>query len=64
MRGKRGRATAAPFLARAVTMGQNHVCAILGNGAVKCWGYNNHGQLGLGGTQSRGDQPDEIRIRR
>ncbi len=36
--------------ATAIAAGQVHTCAILDNGAVKCWGYNLFGQLGLGDT--------------
>jgi alpha-tubulin suppressor-like RCC1 family protein len=37
-----------------------HMCARLDDGTVKCWGYNLVGQLGLGDSQSRGDQPGEM----
>ncbi|WP_133131414.1 RCC1 domain-containing protein [Legionella yabuuchiae] len=37
-----------------------HTCAVLDNDSVKCWGYNNQGQLGLGDTISRGDGPGEM----
>lgn len=35
-------------------------CAILDNDGLKCWGNNSQGQLGLGNTQNRGDQPNEM----
>ncbi|GAB5361114.1 hypothetical protein AAMO2058_000686700 [Amorphochlora amoebiformis] len=34
--------------------GGNHVCVLLYNGQVKCWGYNTYGQLGMGDTKNRG----------
>ena len=38
-----------------VVAGGNHTCARLDNGAVKCWGRNNSGQLGLGDPDNRGE---------
>jgi alpha-tubulin suppressor-like RCC1 family protein len=34
--------------------GIDHTCAILDSGALKCWGSNNSGQLGLGDKVRRG----------
>jgi alpha-tubulin suppressor-like RCC1 family protein len=31
-----------------VAVGNQHVCALLGDGSVKCWGHNDLGQLGDG----------------
>lgn len=40
--------------------GAYHSCARLENATLKCWGYNLQGELGLGDTNSRGDQPGEM----
>jgi len=44
----------------AVSAGWDHACAILDNGSLKCWGCNEFGQLGLGDTNNRGDNPGEM----
>eukprot|EP00163_Fabomonas_tropica_P026281 TRINITY_DN4759_c0_g1_i1.p1 TRINITY_DN4759_c0_g1~~TRINITY_DN4759_c0_g1_i1.p1 ORF type:complete len:2765 (+),score=608.45 TRINITY_DN4759_c0_g1_i1:633-8927(+) len=37
-----------------VTMGWYHTCALLVNKEARCWGYNYHGQLGIGSRTSMG----------
>lgn len=37
----------------ALATGQSHTCALLGDGAIRCWGANDAGQLGDGTTTSR-----------
>ena len=39
--------------AKAVVCGWYHTCAILDDNTLKCWGYNNNGQLGYGDTTTR-----------
>jgi alpha-tubulin suppressor-like RCC1 family protein len=46
--------------ARAIAEGESHTCVLLDNDQVKCWGDNSWGQLGLGDTNNRGDQPGEM----
>jgi alpha-tubulin suppressor-like RCC1 family protein len=36
-------------------VGQNHTCALLDTGFVRCWGKNDLGQLGLNSKQNVGD---------
>ncbi|MGB2090211.1 MAG: ELWxxDGT repeat protein, partial [Candidatus Poseidoniaceae archaeon] len=36
----------------AVDIGEKHTCAILDNGDLKCWGRDNHGALGNGGSKT------------
>ncbi len=36
----------------AVMVGSSHTCAVTTAGAMQCWGWNNSGQLGSGGTTS------------
>ncbi len=38
-----------------IAAGSNHTCARLEDGAVRCWGRNDHGQLGYGHIDDIGD---------
>jgi cysteine-rich repeat protein len=40
--------------------GGRHVCSILQDHRLKCWGRNNYGQIGIGAQGDRGDQPGEM----
>lgn len=40
-----------------LALGELHTCALLDNGAVKCWGGNEKGQLGQGGIDTWGSSP-------
>jgi cysteine-rich repeat protein len=41
-----------------IAVGNDHTCALLATGALRCWGANDRGQLGLGHTRNIGD--DEL----
>jgi len=43
-----------------IALGRSHSCALLDNGAVKCWGSNTYGQIGSGSTGSLGDNTNEM----
>lgn len=43
-----------------VEVGGYHTCAILADGNVKCWGYNDYGQQGRGDKETIGDAPGEM----
>jgi alpha-tubulin suppressor-like RCC1 family protein len=45
---------------RAIAAGDHHSCALLDNNAIKCWGRNTSGQLGIGTDESQGDEPNEM----
>lgn len=40
--------------------GYHSTCAVLNDGTLKCWGTNEQGVLGLGDTNSRGDNAGEM----
>ncbi len=46
-----------PLMGKATkfAVGQNHTCALLDTGFVRCWGKNDVGQLGLNSKQNVGD---------
>ncbi len=48
--------------ATAITSGGYHNCAILDNASVKCWGYNNKGQLGIDNNTNMGDDSGEMAL--
>ena len=39
-----------------------HICAILDDGGLRCWGYNSDGQLGQGGTTDYGGHPTDTTL--
>eukprot|EP00438_Fugacium_kawagutii_P034184 Skav233182 [mRNA] locus=scaffold24:196492:198081:+ [translate_table: standard] len=43
-----------------LTSGSNHLCAILDDDSLRCWGHNDYGQLGRGDTETIGDAPEEM----
>ncbi|MBM4360230.1 MAG: hypothetical protein FJ096_19155 [Deltaproteobacteria bacterium] len=47
-------------VALVVATGDNHTCARLDDGTVKCWGLNTSGQLGLGDIVARGGAAGEL----
>jgi len=44
----------------AIAAGKQHACALLEDGAIKCWGGNSSGQLGLGDSIDRGSGPSQL----
>jgi cysteine-rich repeat protein len=49
-------------VAKQLSAGGNHTCALLSDGEVRCWGQNNFSQLGLGSSVTVGDNetPSEV----
>jgi alpha-tubulin suppressor-like RCC1 family protein len=47
-------------VAQAIGAGTSFSCALLDEGEVKCWGANQHGQLGLGDQVDRGGVAEQM----
>lgn len=43
-----------------IMAGMSHVCAILDDASLKCWGLNTYGQLGIGSGTTIGDSANEM----
>ena len=43
-----------------LVVGYRRSCALFGDGSLKCWGQNDNGELGLGDTNNRGDEANEM----
>ena len=41
-----------PLDVRAIANGDHHSCAVMSDGSVRCWGYNDAGQLGFASTEA------------
>lgn len=50
----------AGFVATDITAGSTHTCARNQQGQVRCWGFNQQGQLGLGDQLTRGNQSNQM----
>jgi alpha-tubulin suppressor-like RCC1 family protein len=48
------------FVPREVRVGTHHACVVTTAGALKCWGANGAGWLGLGDTAERGSAPEQM----
>ena len=48
------------MFATQIAAGSQHTCALLGDGRVKCWGYNHRGQLGQEHTNSIGVSENQM----
>jgi len=46
----------------AVYAAGEHSCLISSTLNVKCWGYNQFGQLGIGSSDDKGDEPNELGV--
>jgi len=46
--------------ATALSAGSGHTCAVLDDDSLKCWGYGEYGQLGLGDINPRGSGPGQM----
>ena len=44
-----------------VSLGEQHTCAVLDTGVLKCWGRNNHGQIGVGSGGDK-DTPQTVNV--
>ena len=40
--------------ATSVTSGNGHICVVLSDGSIRCWGYNYYGELGNGQSSDNG----------
>ena len=49
-----------PGPAVSLSCGGDHTCAVLADGSLRCWGFNAHGQLGLGDAGQRGSAPEHM----